>query len=207
MAKPSLNKSALAKEVAQLGEYRRFLPSLELKRLQITSQRSHTAHEVTRLKSEYDRQFQEISASLPMLANTQVKVEDLVSVSGIKRTEHSLSGTKLPVLNAVIIDRKNYPRQATPHWVDLAARGIEELVRLSIELDVMMDRLLRLERAEAVISRRVNLFDKVLVPQAQANIKKIQMALSDGERDAVVRAKISKRKTAARAADMRVSGL
>jgi hypothetical protein len=50
-----------------------------------------------------------------------------------------------------------------------------------------------------VISRRVNLFEKVLIPRSK-NIRKIRMALADAERDAVVRAKISKRKTAARAA-------
>ncbi|MEO1116199.1 MAG: V-type ATP synthase subunit D, partial [Pseudomonadota bacterium] len=61
--------------------------------------------------------------------------------------------------------------------------------------------------AEAVISRRVNLFEKVLIPRAEKNIKKIRMALADAERDAVVRAKISKRKTAARSAEERMAEL
>ena len=49
--------------------------------------------------------------------------------------------------------------------------------------------------------------DGVLIPRAEANIKKIRMALADAERDAVVRAKISKRKTAARAAEGRMAEL
>lgn len=40
MARLALNKSSLARESGQLSEYKRFLPSLELKRLQIMAERA-----------------------------------------------------------------------------------------------------------------------------------------------------------------------
>ncbi|MEP3047100.1 MAG: V-type ATP synthase subunit D [Roseibium sp.] len=198
MAKLALNKSSLARESAQLDEYKRFLPSLELKRLQIMAERAKAKETALRLKRDYEQRFDEIAASLPMLANQHVPVEGLVAVKNVLRGEQNLSGTRLPTLENVEIETKNYALLARPHWVDPTVAALQELLRLNLESQVAGERLETLIEAEAVISRRVNLFEKVLIPRAQRNIKKIRMALADGERDAVVRAKISKRKTAAR---------
>ncbi len=51
-----------------------------------------------------------------------------------------------------------------------------------------------LERAERSATQRFNLFDKVLIPQTKANIKKIQIYLADAERAGFVNSKIAKRK-------------
>ncbi|WP_420412627.1 V-type ATP synthase subunit D [Roseibium sp.] len=200
MAKLALNKSSLARESAHLSEYKRFLPSLELKRLQIMAERAKAKEAAARLDEAYDRRFEEIAKSLPMLANTQVPVEGLVTLKSVERGEQNLSGTRLPTLESIDVEVKPYSRLARPHWVDPAVNGLKELLRLNLERDVARERIAKLIEAEAVISRRVNLFEKVLIPQAEQNIKKIRMALADAERDAVVRAKISKRKTAARSA-------
>jgi V/A-type H+-transporting ATPase subunit D len=200
MAKLALNKSSLARESAHLSEYKRFLPSLELKRLQIMAERAKAKETTLRLDEEYERRFDEIAKSLPMLANTQVPIEGLVTLASVERGEQNLSGTRLPTLESVEIDVKRYSRLARPHWVDPAVNGLKELLQLHLEREVARERIDKLVEAEAVISRRVNLFEKVLIPRAEQNIKKIRMALADAERDAVVRAKISKRKTAARSA-------
>ncbi len=43
-----------------------------------------------------------------------------------------------------------------------------------------------------VTSQRVNLFEKVMIPTAKANIKKINIYLGDQQTAAVVRGKIAK---------------
>lgn len=201
MAKLALNKSSLARESAQLGEFRRFLPSLELKRLQIMAERAKAKEQVKTLDGDYERLVDQISEKIPMLANRMVPVEGLVTVKNITKGQQNLSGTVLPTLEHVEMETRPYSRLARPHWVDPVVRGLQDLLRLNTEREVARERVQLLVQAEAVISRRVNLFEKVLIPRAEANIKKIRMALADSERDAVVRAKISKRKTAARAAE------
>jgi V/A-type H+-transporting ATPase subunit D len=57
-------------------------------------------------------------------------------------------------------------------------------------------RLALLDEAVRTITQRFNLFDQVLIPRTRANIKRIQIFLADGERAAVVRAKIAKAKQA-----------
>jgi V/A-type H+-transporting ATPase subunit D len=207
MAKLALNKSSLARESAQLAEFRRFLPSLELKRLQIMAERAKAKETAIRLESEYEEQFADLAASLPMMANEQVPLEGLVVLKNVARDEQNLSGTILPVLKDIEVETKPYSLLARPHWVDPYVKGMQDLLRLNMEREVARERIERLIEAEAVISRRVNLFEKVLIPRAERNIKKIRMALADAERDAVVRAKISKRKTAARSAEERMAEL
>lgn len=49
-----------------------------------------------------------------------------------------------------------------------------------------------LASAAKVVSQRVNLFERVLIPKTEANIQRIRIALSDSERSSIVRAKIAK---------------
>ena len=207
MAKLALNKSSLARESTQLAEYKRFLPSLELKRLQIMAERAKAKETLARLERDYEQRFDDLAASLPMLANNYVPLEGLVSLKEVTRGEQNLSGTILPVLDEIDVETKAYSLLARPHWVDPYVEGMRALLRLNLERDVARERIETLVEAEAVISRRVNLFEKVLIPQAERNIRKIRMALADAERDAVVQAKISKRKTAARSAEERMAEL
>jgi len=207
MAKLALNKSSLARESTQLAEYRRFLPSLELKRLQIMAERAKAKETLARLEQDYKQRFVDLASSLPMIANNHVPLEGLVTLKDAVRSEQNLSGTILPVLQDIDVETRSYSLLARPHWVDPYVDGMRDLLRLNLEREVARERIKKLIEAEAVISRRVNLFEKVLIPRAEKNIKKIRMALADAERDAVVRAKISKRKTAARSAGERMAEL
>ena len=63
----------------------------------------------------------------------------------------------------------------------------------------MLDEQVRLLEAELLAtSQRVNLFEKVKIPETEKNIKKISIYLADQQVSAVVRSKISKRKIALR---------
>ena len=66
----------------------------------------------------------------------------------------------------------------------------------------MLDEQVRLLGAELMAtSQRVNLFEKVKIPETQQNIKKISIYMADQQVSAVVRSKISKRKIAQRNAE------
>jgi V/A-type H+-transporting ATPase subunit D len=84
----------------------------------------------------------------------------------------------------------------TPFWVDLLVDSLKRLAELRIRQQVRQERVERLDYAARRITQRVNLFEKVLIPQAEANIRKIVIFLSDEERAAVVRSKIAKNKHA-----------
>ena len=49
-----------------------------------------------------------------------------------------------------------------------------------------------LQKAMRRITQRVNLFERILIPTAKQNIKRIQIYLGDLDREAVIRSKLSK---------------
>ena len=63
-----------------------------------------------------------------------------------------------------------------------------------IGVQVAQQRVKLLVRAERLVTQRFNLYNKVLIPQAKANIKKIQIYLADADRAGMVNSKIAKRK-------------
>jgi V/A-type H+-transporting ATPase subunit D len=207
VTRASLNKSVLSHESAKLAEYQRFLPSLELKRRQIVAERLKARSDLAECGARLEARLAESARELPMLANEEVRLDELVVVEAVDVSIQNLSGTRLPVLQEVRFAEIAYARLTRPHWVDAAVTALRDVVRLRIAHDVAERRLRDLEEAEAVIARRVNLFEKVLIPRSKETIRRIRMALADAEREAVVRAKLSKRKTAARAAEARLAAI
>lgn len=194
MAKTSLNKSTLQKRREQLKLYRRVLPSLDLKRQQLTAELRRARDSEAELSRGFNEVLEGIGQRLPMLADTQMDLASLVTVDRIEVHEENLLGVRVPALTAVDCRVRDYSRLAKPHWVDAVVEALERTVRLQAELEVAGERVRRLEVAVRRITQRVNLFEKILIPEAQKDIQRIRIFLGDQERDSVVRSKIAKRK-------------
>ena len=196
MARLQLSKSALSREQNNLKTYQRFLPSLDLKRQQVMAERNKAAHQLARTRQEIDTLRQAAGETNPMLANRDVDLTGLARVSDVRIGVENVVGTRLPTLESVDLEVHDYPVMGKPFWVDSAAQMLCQMLELRVRAQVEERRLVLLEQAVKTITQRVNLFDKVLIPQARQNIKRRQIYLSDLETAAVVRSKISKRKRA-----------
>lgn len=197
MARLQLNKSSLAREARSLRAYQRFLPSLDLKRQQLMAERAKAARALAETRGEIESLAKQVGRTLPMLANLNVDLTDLASLTAVRLGTENLVGTHLPVIDAVDIEVRPYALLAKPHWVDNAAAMLREMLELRVRAQVEERRVALLDAAVKTITQRVNLFDKVLIPKARASIKRIRIYLSDEEMAAVVRSKIAKRKHAA----------
>jgi V/A-type H+-transporting ATPase subunit D len=196
LARTPLNKAELARKKRQLSTYERFLPSLDMKRKQLMAERQRARQELQEIRGEIDELGQRAGEQLPMLADEQVDVERLVSLGSVQLDTRNVVGVSLPVLVDVRFEVERYGYLAKPHWVDHALRLVQQRLHREVAERVAAERLSRLERALKTVTQRVNLFDKVLIPQTRQQIKQIQIALGDAERAGVVRAKFAKRKRA-----------
>ena len=70
-------------------------------------------------------------------------------------------------------------------------------LELRLQVQVQEKRMALLDVAVRKITQRVNLFEKVLIPRAKSNIRRIGIYLSDTETAGVVRSKLAKGKHAA----------
>lgn len=197
MARLALNKSSLSKLTRQLVTFERFLPSLDLKRKQLMAERARAQVALQRTGQEMATLRESIAGRLPMLANREIELAELVQLKAARLGEENVVGTRLPVLQGVEVRLRDYGYLEKPHWVDRLSDDLTSMIELNVRLTVERRRVALLEEAVRKVTQRVNLFEKVLIPRAKEHIRKIRIYLSDAERAAVVRSKIAKRKRAA----------
>jgi len=192
MAKLALNKSSLQKQRDDMRLFQRLLPSLELKRMQLSAELKRAQAQLIADQAEVEQLKERVGQQLPMLANREIDVSGLVQTESIQVEEENLVGVKLPKLNEVSCKIVEYSMLAKPHWVDVLVERLKRMAELEATVRISEERVRLLERAVRRITQRVNLFDKILIPTAKKNIKRIQIFLGDAERAAVSRSKLAK---------------
>ncbi len=197
MAKLQLSKSALAQEQKSLKTFQRFLPSLDLKRQQVMAERAKAERALAETRREIDRFRKEAGEKLPMLALGEVDLTDLAKLEKATLGIENVVGTRLPKLEEIEVEVRPYALMGRPQWVDRTAEILRDMLELRVRVQVEERRLELLEQAVKTVTQRVNLFDKVLIPTAKQNIKRIQIYLSDQQTAGVARSKIAKKKHAA----------
>ena len=196
MARLALSKSSLSKQQTQLKTFERFLPSLDLKRRQLMGVRNKAIRQLAQTHEEIAQYTDQLGERLPMVSDREIKVSGLVTVTDVTVGKENVVGTHLPTLEHVAVAVADYPMLSKPHWVDNMVEELRVIMELKLRAQVEQQRVRLLDAAVRTITQRVNLFDKVLIPRAQHNIKRIKIYLSDAERAAVINSKISKRKNA-----------
>ncbi|MGZ8144890.1 MAG: V-type ATP synthase subunit D [Methylosarcina sp.] len=194
MARLSYNKAALHRESARLNRFKQYLPSLDLKRRQLIAERYQASVKLRQTENSIRQCRSYVAENLPMLADATIDMAGLVKVSSVKVGTVQVLGNPMPVLEGVEIRVEPYSTFDTPPWIDPAVLQLKLMLELQIQLRIDQKRLQAFEEAVKKITQRVNLFDKVLIPRTEMNIKKIRIFLSDAERAAVIRAKMTKRK-------------
>ncbi len=200
MAKMALNKSSLQKQREQLKLYQRVLPSLDLKRRQLSAELVRAQKTLQRLETDEEELVATTGERLPMLAGAGIELDELVRLTTVELDEENRLGTRLPRLVQVHAEVRDYSLLTKPQWVDTLVERIRQTAEVRLQLVVQRERVQRLNRAVRRITQRVNLFEKVLIPQNQENIRRIRIFLGDLERAQVVRSKIAKAKRRGRSA-------
>jgi len=192
----ALSKSSLQQQREKLRLFERFLPSLELKRQQLMAEYKKALEALAEAERGADKASRSLAGLLPILGSTPMKLSGLVSVRRVDITDEHLLGLRLPMLRAVEFDEKPYSILSTPFWLDELVACIKDVATYRLRLQVYRARVSRMEGAVRRVSQRVNLFEKVLIPNARRDIARIKIFLSDIERAAVVTSKIAKAKRA-----------
>ena len=196
MAKLKLSKSALQQERQQLKLYQRTLPSLDLKRRQLSIELAKATTELEEARQAVEALENGIGEQLPMLANTDIELSGLVQMTDFELGEENVVGVRLPLLKQIHCTVADYSLLAKPAWVDVLVERLRDAAEQRTQVLVAAERVRILKYQEKRVTQRVNLFDKILIPEAKRNIQRIQIYLGDAERAAVVRSKIAKAKQA-----------
>jgi len=198
LAKIKLTKNELKVQKDALKMYRRYLPTLTLKKQQLQSEiRTIEAKAKAVRKEREDLEFG-FREWIAVFSEIDAFPEGIITVSNIRKGMGNIAGVDIPTFEGADFRRGDYDFYETPLWVDIAANHMEKAMSLDLEAEVLDEQVRLLEIELLATSQRVNLFEKVKIPETEENIKKISIYMADQQVSAVVRSKISKRKIALR---------
>ena len=194
MAKLKFSKSALKSERDALSRYRRFLPTLELKKEQLVAE----VRRIEKEQAEIVKREEDLKTGLTkwtVLFSEPVELEKLVSIKAVKTRDGNIAGVPIPIYEETEFMLSDYDLATTPAWVDFGIAAVKELSSLQNHRVVLAEQQRLISAEMRVTVQRINLFDKVKIPECKSNIRKIQIFIGDQQASAVVRGKIAKRKS------------
>ena len=193
MAKIKLTKNELKKQKDSLKMYMRYLPTLILKKQQLQAEIRITELRIKELVDEKNRLDESFKAWIAVFGETGIFTPDIVKISSIKTTQGNIAGVAIPVFGGVDFTVEPYDLLSTPLWLDAAVQRMQKVLLLDVETQIVEEQRRRLDHELRITTQRVNLFEKIKIPETNSNIKKIQVYLGDQQTSAVVRGKIAKR--------------
>lgn len=198
MAKIKLTKNELKVQKDALKMYRRYLPTLTLKKQQLQSEIRTIEAKAKAVRKERENLEFGFREWIAVFSEIDAFPKGIITVSNIRKGKGNIAGVDIPTFEGADFKRGDYDLYETPLWVDIAANHMEKAMSLDLEAEVLDEQVRLLEIELLATSQRVNLFEKVKIPETEENIKKISIYMADQQVSAVVRSKISKRKIALR---------
>ena len=198
MAKIKLTKNELKIQKDALKMYRRYLPTRTLKKQQLQAEIRAIEANAAAVRKEREALEKGFASWIAVFSETDAFPDGIITVRNIRKGYGNIAGVTIPVYEGADFSRGDYDLYETPLWVDIAANHMEKAMSLDLEAEVLDEQVRLLEQELRATAQRVNLFEKVKIPETEENIKKISIYMADQQVSAVVRSKISKRKIAAR---------
>lgn len=197
MSRVLASKHELKRQRDALARYERFLPTLRLKQRQLQMELRRVEAAVLEVSEAEARVRHEVEAWIDVWAEPQ-PLTSLLELEEARTGETSVAGVTLPTLEHLGWRRQAPPLATTPPWVDDALVALERLAELRLRRRVLVEQRTRLGDELRRTRQRVNLFEKVKIPEATSALRSIRIALGDLQAADVVRAKIAKAKGAER---------
>ena len=194
-----LTKNELKVQKDRLKQFQRYLPTLQLKKQQLQA----VVMQVNVQLEQVARQRQAAVAGLDdwvaVFAENdsfpaEKRLETLVRPKHVVCGEENIAGVVVPVFQELSFEDIQYDVADYPLWVDTAAVRLREIARLDALEKTLRRQVELLEQELRATAQRVNLFEKVKIPEAKENIRVIGIYLGDQQTSAVVRGKIAKKK-------------
>ena len=194
MAKIKHTKNELKSQRDSLKRFERYLPTLLLKKQQLQLEVRQLDVKIEEKEAEY-RKLQDGLAKWVKLFSEPVDFGQFLQIGEIRQMTGNIAGVNIPVLQDVVFKRTLPDLFDTSSWIDDGIRVLEQLTKVQIERRVLKEQHRVLSEELRTTSQRVNLFEKVKIPECQENIRVIRIFLGDMQTAEVARAKIAKGKS------------
>ena len=194
-----LTKNEQKKQKDQLKQFQRYLPTLQLKKSQLQSVIREVEAEMEELRRKQEDAIRGLDSWIAVYGENEIfpsekSIDTLIKVKEIKKTYSNVAGVTVPIFDSLTFEDIRYSLDEYPLWVDGAIFSLCDIAKYDALIATLKEEVMLLEKELRVTTQRVNLFEKVKIPEAKENIRVIGIYLQDQQTQAVVRGKIAKRK-------------
>ncbi|PZM79415.1 MAG: V-type ATP synthase subunit D [Candidatus Margulisiibacteriota bacterium] len=193
MEKIKLTKNELKKQKDALKRYNQYLPTLLLKKQQLQAEIIKIIHLAGQVRAEKTELETKLSAWIDVFSEN-AGIEELLSVKSVITRTGNIAGIDVPTFAGMEFEVLDYDFYGTPLWVDTGIVVLKQRMVLSVKLEILDKQLALVQDELRITTQRVNLFEKVKIPQTKDHIKKIGIYLGDVQTAAVAKGKIAKSK-------------
>jgi len=194
MHKIKLTKGELKKQRDALRQYSRYLPTLQLKKQQLQIEILHRVSALNDKKKLAIEKYRVAEVWAGLLSDESLDIRNFVKVERILTDPGNIAGVDFKVFRSAEFSETAYDLFSTPLWVDRAVVELREMASLNSEIAVLDDTVSILRHELRIATQRVNLFEKVKIPEAEAAIRAVKIFIGDQMTNAVGRSKIVKKK-------------
>jgi V/A-type H+-transporting ATPase subunit D len=195
MAKIKFTKNELKAQRDALARFNRYLPTLQLKKQQLQMEMRRLDQQIAEKRDE-EQEARAMLGSWIQLFSEPVDLAPFAKVDQLETSFGNIAGVNIPVLEDLTFEHAIPDLFATSPWIDEGIRVLKQLTRLRVERQILEEQHRLLSEELRTTTQRVNLFEKVKIPEARENIRVIRIFMGDQQTAAVARSKIAKGKGA-----------
>ncbi|MBQ3343092.1 MAG: V-type ATP synthase subunit D [Kiritimatiellae bacterium] len=192
MARVKLTKTELKAQNDALKRFQRFLPMLLLKKQQLQGEIAGITAKAEETRARERAVREDLGRWVGLFATAEEELAGLVKVKGVKTGTANIAGVTIPTFESVDTEVREIDPWATPAWIDNAVEATTKVLTLQCERAIYEEQRRLVAEELQQTSQRVNLFEKVKIPDCREAIRVIKIALGDEQTAAVTRGKIAK---------------
>lgn len=195
MAEVKLTKNELRAQQYRLNQLQKYLPTLQLKKAMLQTEVTEARLEIEQCEKRYREVHAKVETYSSLLSEKiSINPTDAVKIKELHKRYENIAGVEVPYFESITYEDFEYSLYDTPPWVDSLIIGLRGLSEAWVRIKIAEEKKAALEKELREVSIKVNLFEKILIPRAIKNIKKIRVFLGDMQLSAISQAKVAKNK-------------
>jgi len=197
MAKIKMTKTELKAQQDALKQFMRFLPMLQLKKQQLQMEIRKSQARLRENEEAAEALRKNIVSWISLFSDKQaVKLlSSIIEVAGVETGTANIGGVQVPVFNSITFNIREYDLVMEDSWIDDGVEAVKKIIELDEAHKIIEEQFRLLSRELKTTSQRVNLFEKIKIPECRENIRTIRIAIGNNDTAGVARSKIAKRKS------------
>lgn len=186
------NKTEIQRLNKQLAIREKALPTLKSKETALRL-------EVKKIALQIDEISESLHKKLTILDDTMHLWVEMPQILALKKTDiklKNIAGVKIPILENIEFEQHQISYINQPAWIPAGLEHLRELIRLKIEIKIKERQFDILNYARKKTTQKVNLYEKVQIPEFSSAVLKIKRFLEDAENLSKSSQKIVKQRNA-----------